>query len=310
MTAKTLNDYLKEVQHLIHDTRQMQVNPETLVQYINVARRETAMRGQCIRRLTPSSGSIETYSVVAGGSGFTSATVTISSPDFPPGTVYSPNGRQATATAVVQSGSITGVYSQDGGYGYFNPTITVTGDGSNATISVATLSYINTLNQGQEQYAFSDIDVSMWPGVDSVHTVKSASVIYANYRFMLNMYDFSTYQSLVRQYPYQYQYVPAFCSQFGQGEGGTFFAYPLPSQRYQWEFDCLCIPSDLIDNRSYEALPGPWTDAVKHFAAYQAFLELQNFNAAEYHFKRYDEMVNRYSVYTRPGRRVNPYGRY
>ena len=312
MTTKTLADYLKEVQHFLRDTKQDLLNPETLTQYINVARRETAMRGQCIRRLTPSSGSILTYSVVAGGSGYTVApTVTVSDPDFPPGTSLYPNGRQATATAIVQSGSITGVYSQDGGAGYFSPAVTLSGGGgSDATISVAALSYINTLNLGQEQYPFSSIDVSMWPGVNSVHMLRSVSVIYANYRYSLPMYSFSVYQAKIRQYPFQYQYVPAFCTQFGQGEDGSLFVYPLPSQTYQWEFDCFCIPSDLTDFRSYEALPFPWTDAVKHWAAYLAFLELQNFNAAEYHFKRYDEMINRYSTYTRPGRAVNPYGRY
>src|SRR5438445_3998340 len=88
--------------------------------------------------------------------------------------------------------------------------------GTGATVSLQ-ISQINTLNIGQEVYNFSDIFLGQWPGVDSVHAIKSASVIYANYRYMLPMYDFTTYQSLVRSYPFQYQYVPTFCSQFGQG---------------------------------------------------------------------------------------------
>ena len=45
----TLNTYMKQTQRFIRDQRQQQVNPEDLRDYINQARRETAMRSQCVR---------------------------------------------------------------------------------------------------------------------------------------------------------------------------------------------------------------------------------------------------------------------
>lgn len=306
--------YLKSCQRLLREQKQDFENPEDLLSYINIARRETAGRTQCIRRLTPISGQVVSAQVTSGGSGYVSPVVNITSPDFPSGYGDNPNGLQATALATLQGGVITAIDIQNGGDGYFMPQVTsiadAAGPGTGATATLQ-LSPINTLNIGQEVYPFSQIYLGNWPGVDTVHAIKSASVIYANYRYMLPMYAFSTYQSLIRQYPFQYQYVPTFCSQFGQGAGGSFYAYPLPSQTYQWEFDCFCLPTDmLLDNSIPEVIPQPWTDAVKYMAVSLAFMELGNLNAAKFYEDQFDKRTLGYSNQARPGRAVNPYGRY
>jgi hypothetical protein len=305
--------YLQQTQRFLREQKQDFMNPDDLRVYINRARREVAGRTQCIRRLTPISGQVVSLNLLAGGTGYVSPIATITPPDFPSGYGNNPNGLQATALCQLQGSVITDIEIQNGGDGYFAPQVTITdangpGSGASATLN---LSPFNTLNIGQEVYPFSSIYLGNWPGVDTVHAIKSASVIYANYRYMLPMYDFSTYQSQVRQYPFQYQYVPTFCSQFGQGNGGSFYAYPLPSQTYQWEFDCFCLPTDMtMDNAMPEAIPQPWTDAVPYFAAHLAYLELQNWNAAKFYGELFDKMTLGYSSYARPGRRVNPYGRF
>jgi hypothetical protein len=308
-----LFQYLQMTQRFLREQKQDFENPNDLLVYINRARREVAGRTQCIRRLTPISGQVVDGTVVLGGSGYVNPIATITTPDFPSGVLPSPSGRQATAGVSMNGGVVTDVTINDGGDGYFAPQVTITdasgpGTGATATLSI---SPINTLNIGQEVYPFSSINLGNFPGVDTVHAIKSASVIYANYRYMLPMYDFSTYQSQIRQYPFQYQYVPTFCSQFGQGNGGSFYAYPLPSQTYQWEFDCFCLPSDMtLDNSIPEAIPQPWTDAVPYFAASLAYMELQNLNFAKYYAEEFDKRTLGYSSYARPGRRVNPYGRF
>jgi len=307
----SLFDYLKEVTRLLREQNQTFVNPDSLIAYINEARKEVAMKAQCIRVLTPISGAITGWSITAAGSGYSSnPTFTVSAPDMPSGFLPFPNGDQATASGAVQSGAIVAIDSSYGGSGYFQPTLTITdatGSGATATPS---LSFINQVNQGQEKYAFSDIDLSANPGCESVYFVRSISILYNNYRYSLPCYAFSVYQSMIRQFPFQYQYVPTFSSQFGQGADGSFFVYPLPSQSYACEWDCNVIPSDLIDDQSYEALPEPWRAAVKYHAAHLAFLELQNYNAAAYYKTLFDEKVLGRSNYARAGRMVNPYGRY
>jgi hypothetical protein len=188
--------------------------------------------------------------------------------------------------------------------------MTITDPTGKGATAKATVLYVMTLNQGQEVYNFADVDLSPFPGVSSVYGVRSVSIIYANYRYSLPMYSFSTYQSMIRQYPFQYQYVPTFCSQYGQGATGSIYVYPLPSQTYQMEWDMQCLPQDLEDNESVEVLQSPWDELPPYFAAHLAYNEIQNLNAAKYYLDLYNQMAKEYSGEARIGRVVNPYGRY
>jgi hypothetical protein len=311
MADASLNKYIAQIQRFARDQKQQYLDIGNLQDYINRARREIAMRAQCIRVLPPVGGSIIGWSVVNQGAGYSSNPVlVITPPDFPGGANPLPLGAQAIATATVNAGRITSIFNEYGGYGYFEPVMTVTDPTGSGAMATPIMSPMNLLLQGQEQYSFSDINLANSPGVDSVYFVRSASVIYANYRYSLPCYAFSVYQAMIRQYPFQYQYVPTFFSQFGQGAGGSLFFYPIPSQTYQLELDCSCLPIDLIDDQSVEALPPPWTDAVPYFAAGMAFEELQNLNAAKYYHDQFDKRVLGYSNYARAGRMTNPYGRY
>jgi len=305
--------YLKQVQRFLREQKQDFNNVDDLLSYINRARREVAARTQCIRRLTPISGQVVSVNLLTPGSGYVSPVATITAPDFPSGIAPNPLGAQATALVQMTAGVITDIEIQYGGDGYFQPQITITdatGPGTGATASLS-ISPINILNTGQEVYNFSDIYIGNWPGVDSVHAIKSVSVIYSNYRYSLPIYAFSVYQAYIRQFPTQYQYVPTMGSQFGQGANGSFYFYPLASQTYQVEYDCFCLPQDMdLTNGIPEAIPQPWTDAVPYFAAHLAMIELGNLNAALFFEKQFDSRVLGYSAYARPGRGVNPYGRY
>lgn len=305
-----LNSYLAQVQRFCADQKFESLDTGNITDYINRARREIAGMTQCIRRLTPISGAISTATVINGGSNYTNPTVTITPPDFPSGAGAFPNGAQATALPIVQGGIITAVDIQYGGSGYFQPIATVTdATGSGASISL-TVPGINLLQANQEQYPLANIDLSAFPGVASVYNIHTVSVIYANYRYNLPKYSFPVYQGFVRTYPFQYTYVPTFCSQVDRGTSGILFCYPWPSQVYQVEFYCACLPQDLIDDQSVEALPQPWVDCVPYFAAHLAFAEMQNLNASKYYLDLFDKMVIRKSGYKSPGRVTNIYGRW
>lgn len=308
----TLNDYMQQVQRFLRDARQEQLNPEDLLSYINRARRETAMRSQSIRRLTPISGSIISIEVTEGGTGYSdSPTITISDPDYPSSYGENPNGLQATASAVVNNGVIEQITVENGGDGYWQPTVTIEDDtGTGAEAEVSELTYINQLENGKEVYYTADIDMSMYPGVGEVYMIRSIAILFSQFRYTVGLYSFSEYQAKIRQWSAQWRYVPAIASQFGQGASSSYYFYPVPSQSYQAEFDCTCLPADMVDNNSPEALPAPWTDAVPYWAASLCYEELQNWNAAVYYAKKFDDMVQRYSNYARPGQSVNRYGRY
>jgi len=308
-----LFDYLKQVQRLLREQNQTFSNVDDLTAYINNARREVALRTQCVRILTPSSGMILGYTVTNPGTGYsivTPPTVTVTAPDFPSGMGANPNGLQATASATVSAGgTIVSVDPVVGGEGYFAPTVTISNPVSGTTATAtAVVGGITLLNQGQEVYPFSGIDLSANPGCESVYGVRGISIIYSGYRYSLECMAFSKYQTY-RAYPYQYQYTPAIISQFGQGTNGNFFFYPLPSQSLQAEWDCQCLPSDLVDDQSVDVIPSPWKDAVPYMAVPLAYLELQNMNAAKFYLDLYEKRALFYSQSARIGRASNMYGR-
>ncbi len=305
-----LFDYMKQTQRFLRDGNQALLSPEDIVSYVNRARREVAMRTQCIRLIPPISGSITQAVVTAGGSGYTNPKVSVTPPDFPGGGAYAPGGAQASAKATVIGGAVNDVQMAQGGYGYFQPSLTITDPtGAGATASPI-MTPMNLLLQNQEVYPFSGVPLGNAPGVASIYAVKSVAIIFANYRYVCNYKSFTEYQAYVRNYPFQYQFVPTIWSQYGQGVGGSAYFYPIPSQTYQMEWDCFCVPQDLTDDFSVEAIPQPWTDVVPYFAAHLAYLELQNLNAAKGYLDLYDAMAKRYSAYARMGRPTTMYGRY
>ena len=303
--------YLKTVQRWINDTNQELINPADLLDFVNRARREVAMRSQCLRLVPPVSGAVTNITVTAGGAGYSAnPIVSITPPDFPPGTATLPLGAQATAVATVVAGAITNIDVTYGGVGYFQPTITITdATGKGAAATTTTSSLLQT-QDGQEIYNFSDFDLSTFPGVKEVIAIRSVSVIYANYRYSLPMYSFSTYQAQIRQYPLLYYYVPTMATQFGQGASGSLFLYPVASQPYQLEVDCVGWPMDLMTDQDVEAIPDPWTEAVPYLTAHYCYLSLQNLNAAQYYRKSFEDLMAMYRTSASPSRRVNPYGRY
>jgi hypothetical protein len=308
-----LSDYLKATQGFIRDRGERYVNVDDLTGYINRARREIAERTQCIRVLTPISGSVFEIQITNPGSGYTNPIATISSPDFPSGAPPLPAGAQATATVQQIGGKISNISVSYGGSGYFQPTVTIsdsgggTGKGATATASVSPI----TVSQfAQEVYPFSAVPLQQFPGVDSIFAVKSVSFLYSNYRYSLPCYPFSVYNAIIRSYPLAYYYIPTVCAQYGQGVNGSIYMYPIPSSIYQFELDCFCLPTDMIDDGTFEAIPQPWADAVPYFSAHLAYLEMQNLNAAKFYLDLYDNMVHRYSAYARPGRATSPYGRW
>lgn len=301
--------YLQDTQRWLREQKQEFMNVDDLTRYINRARTLIALQTQCIRVLTPSSGVITGYSITAAGSGYSNnPTLTVSAPDFPSGQLPFPNGDQATASAIVQGGQLVGLYSQYGGAGYFEPEITITdatGTGATATPIVGG---INLLNQGQEAYKLSGIDLSANPGCKSVYAIRGFSLIYSGYRYSLEYMPWSRYQ-IYRAFPYSYQYTPCIYSQLTQGAAGEIFCYPLPSQSLQAEWDVQVLPSHLVDDQSVEAIPDPWGECVAYAACHYAMLELGNLNASRFYMDLYGKNLLLYSQATRIGRGMNPYGR-
>jgi hypothetical protein len=306
----SLFEYLKRTQTFLRDGNQMLVDVGDLIQNVNEARREVAMRAQCVRVLPPISAPIISADIINGGTRYTAPTVSISSPDSPGGKLLNPNGAQAVGTATQAGGVIDNIYITFGGDGYFQPVIQINDPTGTGAVIQPNLGPILQANTFQEQYNFADVDLSVFPGVESIYAVLDVSIIYATSRYSVLIYSFPQYQALIRNYSAgAYYYIPVMGSQFGRGAKGSFFLYPPPSQNLQMEWDCVCLPSDLTSDLSIEAIPAPWDDAVPYYAAHLAFLGLLNFNAAKLYKDLFDERVKRFGSYALPGRATSMYGR-
>lgn len=287
-----LNYYLGQVQGLLGTQSTALYQTTQLTAYINEARNQVAMRSQCIRVLSPSSGPITALTLNSGGSGYVSTpTVTITPPDFPSGFTPSPQGAQATAVCTISGGAVNTITLQSGGLGYFSPGIAFTnGSATQSATATGTISNITQTVQGQEQYPFSYIlsaiqnnpqTQALYSGIGSIVAVRGLAFIWGTFRYARIETSFSKYQALVRTWSQAYQDIPSFASQFGQGISGTLFMYPVPNAAYQFECDVLCLPTPLIDDNTYEAIPQPWVDCVQYYATYKALLGVGRYEDAE-----------------------------
>lgn len=307
----TLFDHCRQVQRFIRDGKQELIDFEDIITYVNAARREVAMRAQCVRILPPISAPVISATILNGGTGYTNPTVQISTPDSPGGLLLNPNGAQAVGSATQVGGVIDNVNITYGGDGYFAPVIQISDPTGTGAVIQPNLGPMMTANVAQEVYNFSDVDLSIFPGVASIYAVLDVSILYANSRYSVLVYSFPQYQALIRNYgPGNYMYIPCMGSQFGRGARGSFYLYPVPSQILQMEWDCCCLPSDLISDLDYEPIPDPWIDAIPYWAAHLAFLELQNLNTARAYKDMFDERMKRFGAYALPGRAISQYGRY
>lgn len=269
----TLGAYTADLQDLLHDSGGNFFSTPNLTKYINAARSKICQEAQCLRAVTPSSSGVTTITPGAGGSGYTTATVTISPPT---GNTY--NSVQATATATIAAGAITGYTITNAGFGYsVAPTVTITGNGTGATATAAVNLVWHTV-VAQETYAVANAAATItaaYPGIASIIGIQSIAVSWGSFKPVLGYRPFTLFQAYFRAINTGTTNTPSYWSSVGEGTTGTIYLYPIPSQIMAMEWDCYCLPIDLVDNTTVEAIPSPWTEAVIYYAAYRAYMAAQ-----------------------------------
>ena len=279
--------YQQELQTLLTDDINKRFNLFDLTKFINRARRKIATATQCIRILPPSSGSFLTLTPSAGGSGYTAPTVSINAPD-----AIGNGFVQATATATVGGGVITGFTITNPGTGYVAaPTITITDATGSGAVAASTFTPFVSANAGQEVYNFSTVDAIIqanFPGVNNITAVQSVAVSWGSWKPMMrNIAAWSQFQAYCRAWDIGQQNYPTIWSQYGQGENGSIYLFPIPSILAQMDWDCYCTPIDLALDSDVEAIPHPFTEAIPFYAAYWAYMSAQNQDMAAIMWQNY-----------------------
>lgn len=291
-----LATYQSQLRDLLNDPNAYFYSDSQLTGYINRARQIIARETQCIRVLPFPTASVVSYTVTAGGSGYTLApTVTMSAPDgMGVGFV------NATATATLTGDAVTAVTVVLAGTGYINPpTVTFSGGGGGGAAATAVLtSFVHTI-ANQEVYTFASLNsivTATNPGAKGIIGVQSIAISWGSWKPVLNFCPaWTSLQAYARSLNVLVQNYPIVWSQYGQGELGSIYLYPIPVQTAQMELDCYCVPIDLVTDMTAEAIPSPWTDAICFLAAYYAYLNAQRQDAASL-------MNGEYKRYLREGR--------
>ena len=293
-----LTAYQTQTQRLLHDPNATYFSLADITTYINIARGQLAMEGQCVRLLL-SGGTITALAVNSAGTGY-SGTITIS---------ITGAGQQASATAPLSGSGVGTVTLVNGGWGYITGTSTAvtaagSGGGTNATFTTTIDNSLTTI-VGQEVYKFSTANMlaATFPGVQSVIGVISVACAWganASMKPMLQQKIWSEFQAYFRSYNNGMQNYPTIWSQYAQGVNGSIYLWPIPSQPSQMDWDCYCIPVTLVDDTTPEAIPYGWSDAVPYYAAYRAYLDAQRGEDADKMFKMYTTFMQRARAFSEP----------
>ena len=273
-----LAKYLSRTQALVSDLSSQFWSQSLLTNFINEARGQIAAAGQCVRVLPPSTNGITSITVTNGGIGYLTA----------PTVMITGYGSGATASCTLSGTSVNTVTVLTAGTGYDNSTTigftSASGAGAKASPVIKCL---NTV-AGQEIYTYAAANplAQLTAGVDSILFVRTVAVAWGALKPVLQQKEWGWLQAFVRAYPLL-SGQPSMWAQYAQGESGSMFIQPVPTQALGMDWDCVCTPIDLALDSDPEAIPYPWTDAVPYFAAYLAFM-----NA-----RRPEEAKNMYGIF-------------
>lgn len=128
------------------------------------------------------------------------------------------------------------------------------------------------------------------PGYKAVIEVKQVAVSWGSFRPAMKWMPFADLQAYYRAASINVFNYPVAWATTGDGERGEVWLYPPPSvsgvsalQNSQGEFEwyCSCVPLPLYTANDFEAIPEPYTDAVKFKAASYAMLGSQRYGTAQ-----------------------------
>ena len=303
-----LQDYINQVQFLVHDQAAVDFSTLELTNAINNARNAVALDFHCVRSpyLSPpvnapnstlyrpvsmilnqeayqllgansQNGQIVGANVITGGSGYTAPIVAFAAP--PAG------GVQALGVATVTNGVVTGINMTQWGSGYtpgILPSVTITDSTGAGAAAVAT------------QF-------------NNVFNVISISYIWGNQRYMLRFRGFTLFQAYLRS---QTTFSSRALVWTIHQESGLVLVQPPPDQPYTSEWDVLSLPIPLVNTTDIDSqVIAPASDAVQYYAAMLCLTKLQNFQQAEYMQQKYDARVPRIIIGAGGVRIPNPYNK-
>jgi hypothetical protein len=149
-----------------------------------------------------------------------------------------------------------------------------------------------TTTTSQVGYSFSSIG-SLSTGTQGIITVRNIWNTSSGFQKIIASREWEYFMNTVYGQPPAAAGPPTMWAQVQQGNAGTIYLNPEPDQAYSLSLDTIQIPSALSLNSDDDALPLPFIDAVPYYAAYMAYLTVNDFERAEKMFMAYKVFVAR-----------------
>lgn len=152
---------------------------------------------------------------------------------------------------------------------------------------------------GQERYTFTDVNVAL-PQGNQVVDIINITAIWGTARYQLGYAPFTLFSAKFRAYV-NLQTIPCAFTVYNANE---YWIGYVPDQNYPCEFDTAIQPLALANDNTVDAIPSPYDEAVKFFAASLARLKLQQYKEYEAQQTIYEKYIARLGAM--PPRRI-PY---
>lgn len=299
------SDYVSDVRSLIHDPSASDYSDSQLLGFVNKARFRVAEDCRCVRQFIAGLNTIEqqeTYPLTdfVGGLALTAPGAAYSAPTL----AFSGGGGSGAAgvTGITSGGALdpAQTFMTNWGNSYTSaPTVTINdGSGSNGAISA-----IN---------GTSILDLYLITALLSGAANPSSATLSLTFNWL----PFDAFQTFCRAYRKQYDWPGAYTIHYGpttplqqQAMAMTVYLFPIPNQAMPMEWDAITLPAPLPTTTSVDyQVVAPWYDAVRFNAAAEAYLGIQNWEAAAAMDMRYEMRVRQLGSTAR-ARRVHSFYR-
>ena len=264
----TLNDYLSQVENLLHDVNNVFWTQNQLTTYINEARERTVRDTGCLRNLQTTTAPLA----------YNTSTSTGVSP-----TLWQGN-TAVTAGQYVFSNIYTYVYTQSGTSGSSAPAYPT---GTNPFPPTAAFADGTAMLQyvGPAEI----INFNSLPQQLNVYDIVNINLYWGNSRIPLRYLPWSNFTAQLR---YWQNYVgrPVCFSVYGQQQ---IYIAPIPDQQYYIEVDTNILPNplSLSSPNTVDNIIDPYSTAVQYYAAYKAKFYEQSYGESEIFKQQYDKHI-------------------
>ena len=147
---------------------------------------------------------------------------------------------------------------------------------------------------GQERYPYIGFGNAFlnqqFAGLRGICDVISVSVSWGGAVLpSLDWMPFEDFQAYCRSNIILVTNYPIVFTVFNDGEAGEVWMFPVPQQANVMEWDVLCTAGPIWTNNDFDAIPSPFHNGVKYYAAARAYESSQRFGSAQIMYQRFED---------------------